>query len=544
MFKLLAVAITLFSLTAFANISPDAVPGEYVVKLKQKAVNFNQKALAKSLDAEIKEILPAHTQIVVVKRSTKESSKMAVESLAKSPMVEYVEPNYYYHAFLTPEDERYMELWGMKNVGQIAPGPTGQFGKPGIDIGAEEAWDITTGSKEIVVAVIDTGINYQKISDLRENLWVNKAEAEGVAGVDDDGNGYVDDIHGYDFAYNDADPNDKSDVGHGTHVAGTIGAKGNKKGVVGVNWNVSLMAIKFLDDKGRGTLDAAIKSIDYATMMGAQVLNNSWGGTTFSKAIKEAVERNNEAGALFIAAAGNSNANNDRNPHYPASYKVPNVISVAAINNMGMMASFSCYGRNSVHIGAPGQGILSTNARTKYEVMQGTSMAAPHVAGVAALVLSVAPELTHHQLKERLMRTARRIAGLRGVTVTGGMVNAYHAVTDTLAPPDPDDPANWEQVSFAVSTPHPYPLEFEKEYKFHVPGAQRIAVHFSKFELEYYWDQVEIYDGMGLMIGNMTGSRSDDYSPVAFGDTIIIKLISDDTEPRYGFDVDRVAVER
>lgn len=322
-----------------------------------------------------------------------------IEHLEKSgideSVVEYIEPNYIYTLIrpleLGPEigedkasGNMFAKQWGLKNNGRNSGGLFSR-GKAGEDINALKAWKTTRGNRKIIVAVIDTGIDYNH-PDLKGQVWVNKAEKEGRKGFDDDGNGYIDDIYGHDFGNNDGDPMDGH--GHGTHCAGVIGAAHDGKGMMGVMGKVQIMGIKFLSDQGRGETIDAIGAIDYAIKNKADIMSNSWGGGEKSQALKEAIARARDAGILFVAAAGNSSLDNDRNPTYPANYDVDNIISVGAMDGRGRKSGFSNYGKNTVHVFAPGSGILSTVKNGKYQKMSGTSMAAPFVAGVLGLAIS------------------------------------------------------------------------------------------------------------------------------------------------------------
>lgn len=331
----------------------------------------------------------------------------------------------------TPNDPRYGDLYGLHNTGQSG-------GTTDADIDAPEAWQVSTGSRDLIVGVIDTGIDYTH-PDLAANMWVNPGEIAGN-GIDDDANGFVDDVHGYDFANDDGDPFD--DNGHGTHCAGTIGGVGNNGvGVVGVNWEVSLMGLKFLDANGSGSTSDAIQAVNYATMMRNQfgqnvrVTSNSWGGGGSSSAMRQAIESGAEAEIVFIAAAGNDGMNNDTNPQYPASYTSDAVISVAATDRNDALANFSNYGATSVDIAAPGVGIVSTTPGNSYASFSGTSMATPHVAGAAALALAVDPTLTVSQLRSGLLGTVDAVVGLAGKTVTGGRLNVGRLVESLSSEP-------------------------------------------------------------------------------------------------------------
>lgn len=303
------------------------------------------------------------------------------------------------------------------------------------DIDAPEAWDINTGSRSILVGVIDTGIDYNH-PDLASNIWVNAGETgldaggrnKASNGIDDDGNGLIDDWHGWDFCNDDNDPFD--DHHHGTHVAGTIGAVGNNEvGVVGVCWNVSLVGIKFLDFSGSGGFSDAVDAIYYATSMRVRLTSNSWGSDEYSQALADAIEDANRHGILFVAAAGNNSKDADVTPMYPGANTNANIISVAALDDNDRLASFSNYGATSVDLGAPGVNILSCAPAGGYQVLSGTSMATPHVAGACALMMSMMPGLTHMEVRSRILGGVDPIPALAGKSVTGGRLN----IGNTLA---------------------------------------------------------------------------------------------------------------
>ena len=311
-------------------------------------------------------------------------------------------------------------LWGLRNTGQNG-------GVAGVDIDAVRAWDVTTGSTNVIVAVIDTGIRYTH-QDLHAQMWVNPGEIAGN-GIDDDGDGYVDDVHGIDAIAGTGDPIDN--VGHGTHCAGTIGAAANDGNpIVGVAWNVRLMACKFMDSSG-GAASDMIKCVEYAVSKGARILSNSYGSSSYSQAQYDAIAAAGQQGALFVVAAGNEFTNNDGTPCYPSGYALDNIISVAAIDRTGGQASFSNYGSKTVHLGAPGVSIYScfNSSDSAYATLNGTSMATPHVAGVAALVLAQFPGIPVEDLRDRIINTTTPTTALQSTTVTGGRVDAYQALT-------------------------------------------------------------------------------------------------------------------
>ena len=417
--QILAILIALFILTSatvsMAMVGQDPigkekkekkaefVPDELIVKYKGDK-NHKLEKLAKGTDIET-----------------------AIKQYKNRKDVEYAEPNYIVQIMNTPNDPGFSSLWAMNNVGQTG-------GTPGIDIGALEAWNLTTGS-DIVVAVIDTGVDYTH-PDLVANIWTNPGEIDGN-GIDDDGNGFVDDMHGIDTYNNDADPIDDHD--HGTHVSGTIcGAGNNSIGIVGVNWNCKIMAVKFLNSSGSGTTDGAIRAIDYAIRNHAKVMSNSWGGGGYSQLLNNKIQEAINSGIVFVAAAGNSGSNNDVSPNYPSNY--PGVIAVAAIDHNGNLASWSSYGANTVHLAAPGVNINSTVRNGGYAIFSGTSMATPHVAGAAALIWSLYPTATKEEVETRLLGGIVPLASLAGKTVTGGMLNAFNSLDDNINPPPTPTP--------------------------------------------------------------------------------------------------------
>jgi subtilisin family serine protease len=364
--------------------------------------------------------------------------------------VRYVEPDFVIKPTITSNDPSRGQLWGLDNIGQSG-------GVVDADIDAPEAWNTTTGSRSVVVAVIDTGMDYNH-PDLAANTWRNPGEVAGD-GIDNDRNGFIDDVRGWDFSGNDADPMD--DNGHGSHVAGTIGAVGdNGIGVVGVNWQVSIMPLKFLDASGSGSTSAAVAAINYATRMrrdfGINVVatNNSWGGGGLSTALRDAIDAGAGSGILFVAAAGNESNNNDATPSYPASYPGTSVISVAATDRSNRLASFSNYGATSVDVAAPGVSILSTTPNNSYASYSGTSMAAPHVAGVVALLAAANPQATAAQIRTAILSSTTPVAGLVGKVATGGLLNAAAALQAlSQAAPTPTPPPT------PTPTPTPAPAD-------------------------------------------------------------------------------------
>lgn len=342
--------------------------------------------------------------------STQLDVRAAVRELARHPAVEYVEPNYKVYPSATPNDPQFSSQWPLTKISATA------------------AWDNTTGSSTVLVGVLDTGIDFNH-PDLAANIWTNPGEVAGD-GIDNDNNGYVDDVRGWDWWNGDNSVFDAGEQAHGTHVAGTIGAVGNNgTGVAGVNWQVKIVPLKFIGPQ-HGYNSGVIAGIEYAAANGVTVVNGSFGSPYFGQGVFDAI---NESGILFVAAAGNNAANSDTVGHYPSGYDLGNIISVAATTSSDGRASFSNYGATSVDLGAPGESILSTLPNGAYGLMNGTSMAAPHVAGVAALIHSFHPDLNPGEVKYRILSSTDPVVAMAGKSVTGGRLNAAKA----LLPPVP-----------------------------------------------------------------------------------------------------------
>ncbi len=404
-------------------VQPEIVPGEYIVSVMSRIdiapVRAEIKAAGMTIKRTYQSISAMHIQV-----PDGDDAAARVTQIRSFDKVLYVEPNYKLRLSALPNDPDFGQLWGLHNNGDGG-------GVDDADIDAPEAWDIKTGSS-IIVAVIDTGIDHLH-PDLAANMWVNPEEIADN-GIDDDGNGYIDDVNGYDFGDDDADPMDDV-VGHGTHCAGTIGAVGNNSlGVCGVNWSVKLMACKIADATGGLDTAGAIAAIEYAWRNGARVSNNSWGGYGFSQALYDAIQVAGENGHLFVAAAANDANDNDATPAYPASFDLDNIIAVAATDRSDGLANFSNYGATTVDLGAPGVAILSTlptagsQMGAEYGEAQGTSMATPHVTGAAALILAADDRLSVAALKAALLDNADPISSLSGKCVTGARLNVGNAM--------------------------------------------------------------------------------------------------------------------
>lgn len=422
-------------------VNQEFVPGQLLIKYRtaNQGSRISQDLLA-MIQASVVEEIKTPTMVDALARKGGASGDLllvesklgtleAIERLKNMPEVEYAEPNWIYQHAATSNDTYFTNgsLWGMGANNNA-------FGS-----GANTAWAAgKTGSNTVYIGIIDEGYMYTH-EDLAPNAGVNPGEIANN-GVDDDGNGYVDDVYGWDFAGNNNTVFDGTADDHGTHVAGTIGGVGgNGKGVAGVVWNVKLLSAKFLGSRG-GTTANAIKAVDYFTdLKNSQGLNivatnNSWGGGGYSQALKDAIDRANAAGILFIAAAGNSGTNNDATASYPSGYTSDNIIAVASITSTGGLSSFSQYGATTVDIGAPGSGIWSTVPKASgkgktatigsgYASYNGTSMATPHVTGAAALYASENPGASAAQIKAAILGSATPTASLAGKSVTGGRLN-------------------------------------------------------------------------------------------------------------------------
>jgi subtilisin family serine protease len=425
-------------------VRPKFVPGQVLVRYRSERL-AKQKTTEKLLSSDGRQlslqlerfdgadIVPG----LRIAHVAPEDIMAAIAALKAQPDVLYAEPNYLLHLDANPNDPRFLsnELYGL------------------LKIGAPQAWDTIKGSSDspqagfgsprIVVGVIDEGIDVLH-QDLAANIWTNPGEGATPDGLDNDSNGFVDDIHGYDFALNSGVITPQS---HGTHVAGTIGAVGNNAtGVVGVNWSVGLMSLKFIDGFQADTADA-IRACNYAKLMrdlwvssgGTQganlrVLNNSYGDDQFTQSFLDSINALNQSGILFVASAGNvegfsTQPDNDLVAHYPSGYAAPNVIGVASTGQTDNLAADSHYGASTVHLGAPGIGILSTTPGNTYSFSSGTSMATPHVAGAAALLLAQNPNLTIQKLKGLLLYNGDLVPSLAGKTVTGRRLNLANSVT-------------------------------------------------------------------------------------------------------------------
>ncbi len=391
------------------NSSVEMVADHMIVKLKKGASKKMLENICSQKGFSIRKQVKGTKDLFLVSFNVNHANSLisAIGEMKKeSGTVEYAEPDYIRHASLLPDDPKYQDgtLWGMDKIS------------------APSAWDINTGSKAVLVGVIDTGIDYNH-EDLAANVWTNPGEIP-ANGIDDDGNGFIDDVHGWDAANGDGDPMD--DHGHGTHCSGTIGGVGNNGiAIAGVNWNVSIIGLKFLDAGGSGATSDAVTCVNYATKMNADITSNSWGGGGYDQSLYDAIAAN---GKIFSAAAGNSGTDNDVTPNYPSNYDLDNIIAVAATDSNDDLAYFSCYGLTSVDLAAPGVGIYSSLPGNSYDAWDGTSMATPHVSGTVALLLAADNALSPAQIKSFILDNADPVPALDGKCVTGARLNVFKAL--------------------------------------------------------------------------------------------------------------------
>ena len=425
------------------------------------------KAVHQGLGAKVRREHPEIGGLQVIDLPENVSLEQAVQHYQRSGLFEYVEPDYQVQISAMPNDPACVNglLWGMQKIN------------------APSAWDIRTSAEDVVVAVIDTGIRYTH-EDLAANMWRNPGETgldangndKATNGIDDDGDGYVDDVYGINAITGTGNPDD--DFFHGTHCAGTIGGAGNNGvGVAGVAWRVKLMACKFLNNGGSGFISDAITCIDYARKKGARIMSNSWAGGGYSQALVDAIAAARSEGIIFVAAAGNSSGDNDINPTYPASYDLDNIVSVAATDDYDGLAYFSCFGQTSVDLGAPGVGIYSclNSGDNAYGYESGTSMATPHVAGAFALLTAQFPTKSYAELIRRMFDTVDPISALSGQCVTGGRLNLSKALE--LSPPTGLTPGSPYPDGSVIVHSDPVTLSWKAS-----DGADRYQV------VVFYWD--------------------------------------------------------
>jgi thermitase len=558
--KKLCVLVGLLALSPMAlakeKMSTDApfISGEVLVKIREG------KSIAALQGVQIKKELNLLAGRFALVSTPQKSVSVAIAELEANPAVEYAEPNFIYtvinntsnveRALARTEaqqgDDRFGLLWGLANTGKNEPDRTGapgtETGLAGVDVNALKAWQITKGSRDITIAVIDTGIDYNH-PDLAANMWKNAGEIAGDS-IDNDNNGYVDDVYGWNAATNTGNPFDGH--GHGTHCAGTIGAVHGNGGVAGVMADVKIMAVKFLTDSGSGSLVDAIEAIDYATKMNVDLMSNSWGGGGYTQALFDSIKAASDKGILFVAAAGNSTSNNDVRANYPSNYATDNMIAVAAITHQDQLASFSSYGKRTVHIAAPGRNVLSTTPNNGYSVFSGTSMATPHVSGVLGLYLAQEGRRPHVETIERMIATSVPSSAYRRTTVSGGRVDAYNLLTNTR-PARQEPPADqWqsERMTEVFESVHPYANNSKLSRTISVPGAKYIRVLVKKLDTESGYDFLTVKDASGAVIEKLSGKLEDFTTDYVSGDSVVIEFSADGSQAAWGFLVEEVQVIR
>ncbi len=395
--------------------------GRLIVQFTEEAVDGSMAQMVADRGGRLIRELPSIHGAIIELPNPATDVLFAAAAWSADRAVTHAEPDYVLYAIETlPDDPLFDYQWALHNTGETG-------GTDDSDIDAPEAWQFYTGSQDVVIAVIDTGVDYTH-EDLAANMWVNPGEIAGD-GIDNDGNGYIDDIHGIDTANDDSDPFD--DGTHGTHVAGTIAAVGdNGTGIVGTMWNAQIMALKFLHGSGSGYTSDALAAVEYMTMMkttyGINVVasNNSWGGGgEASQAMSAAIQASIDAGIMFVAAAGNDGNNSDETPSYPAAYDLDGIISVAATDHNDLLALKSNYGVTSVDLAAPGVDILSTIPGDSYMTKSGTSMAAPHVTAAAAMLMAFRPDMTMGEIKAAIVDNVDPVATLEYAVASGGRLN-------------------------------------------------------------------------------------------------------------------------
>jgi thermitase len=405
---------------------------EILVRFRPGITQNTIDSLTQRLNDQVEDQIESVANLEVIEDEDGKDAESMVAQYRALPEVEYAELNSeikldhedggrkHVHA----DDEMFSRQWGLFNSGQNG-------GTAGADISAMRAWAVTKGSDQVVVAVLDSGVDYSH-PDLANNIWSRPPIITAYRDDDLTPDGPIDDVHGFNVVEDNGDPMD--DNGHGTHCAGIIGAEGgNGIGIAGVNWNVKIMPLKFMDAEGTGTTKDAVEAINYVidrkrAGVNVRIISASWGSTAKSRAMEDVIRKAYEEGILFVAAAGNSSSDNDVSPHYPSSYNLGNVVSVAALNRKDELAAFSNYGAQSVNVAAPGEEILSTWLKNGFEERKGTSMATPFVAGVAALVLARNPNISVDELRALLLKSVDPLPALKGKVSSGGRINAAKAV--------------------------------------------------------------------------------------------------------------------
>lgn len=435
----LLISISVMSATALAQQQPRVVPGEYLIKFKVSSGGAAMAQMKLQGKASLKGSFPG-SGIMQVSMKADANEKANYQALKDDPDVEYIEPNYILEKSEVAPDGPVEKLTYDQAVSFGVSTAPGTYAQSSDSAGVAQAWPLITplsnSAGKIIVAIVDTGLD--KTHDVFKEynssgtggtgaLWRNAVEANGVPGVDDDQNGYVDDINGWNFINNTGDFLD--DDSHGTHVAGiVVGTAQNIFARPLEESKISIMPLKFLGGDGSGSTSNAIRAIYYAVNNGARVINNSWGGSGYSRALHDALSYAYDHHVLVVSAAGNYSSNNDTSPMYPANYPVPSNLSVASVSRYDSLSSFSNYGATTVHVGSPGEYIESTVPGNLSMKMSGTSMATPFISGLAALAFRESPSLSGYQIKQIIMDTANLAGSLNNYVSTSARVDAYYLI--------------------------------------------------------------------------------------------------------------------
>ncbi|MBT4792876.1 MAG: S8 family serine peptidase [Halobacteriovoraceae bacterium] len=513
----------------------------YIIKVSN---NLSQGELIDKYRIKILDTLHKETRVYLVESSREMKSDKNILWVSKNKKLQ---------GTALKGDPDFSRVWGYKNTG--APLERSETkGIPGLDIDLERAWETTEGSSDVIVAILDSGVDFSN-HDLIKNRWQNDAEIYGVTGEDDDGNGLDDDYYGWDFENDDNDPQD--DNLHGSHIAGIIGAQAdNQLGIAGINKHVKMMHVKWLDASLFGDTSKAVKAMHYAIDKGAKIISCSWGDEDEDdedyqapQALIDVVERARKEKILIVAAAGNNGYNLSHGPVYPASLSnsFENVISVGAVDNRGELWSAhgfgSNFGKESVDIAAPGEDIVSYVLDSKVKPLSGTSMATPFVAGVAALVLAANPDFSASDLKQRLVESAVTTPYLREKFKSGGMLNAYYAVTGKIPPTDPNDPYNFEHVAYQLEANSRDEDLNDKEYIIKAASnVKQFVIHFKAIRA-VSGNKIEIYDEADNLVQTMSASKTNFYSKMIYGNTVKIKVIQPLSNWNVMFKVDSLAIK-
>ena len=415
--RILAIAALLMLLVAAptaartpAHAAAKAVSGQLIVGFEKNVSSDRQRSVLKKLGAKVHKRL-ANIRAAAVRPRSGLALSVLRKRLAKHPAVQYVERDYILQRTIAPNDPLLSQQTALAVSG------------PGTVL-AQTAWDKRTNCSK--VAVLDTGMQYTH-PDLKDNVWHNKHEVDDN-GKDDDKNGYVNDYYGLNAIAGKGNAEDKD--GHGTHVSGIIGGRGNNAlGVSGLCWEATVMPVKFMNSKGQGSTSDAVAGMEYAIQTGAKIINNSWGGTAKSQSLANEIERAEDKGVLIVVAAGNNSQDIDKDPFYPADYTNGNILCVAAITATNALASFSDFGSKNVDLAAPGNDILSTYPTSTYKVLSGTSMATPYVTAAAAMLRQQNNDLTYSKLRSLIKAHVTPNAALAGKSVTGGQLNVPGALS-------------------------------------------------------------------------------------------------------------------